>query len=78
MNYKGSGYEKKYQSKILQAIHEDAEGMHKLGIISDAEMRHFDSECLVQEPEQIYKTASPQNRSAGTGRNVRLSAKGAG
>ena len=30
---------KKYQSKILQAIHEDAKGMHKLGIISDTEMR---------------------------------------
>ena len=68
---------KKYQSKILRAIHEDAEGMHRLGIISDAEMRHYDRECLVQEPEQIYKTASPQSRPAGTVRNVSLSAKGA-
>ena len=69
---------KKYQSKILQAIHEDAAGMHRLGIISDAEMRHYDSECLVQEPEAARKTASSQSRSAGTGRKVRISAKGAG
>ncbi|MDR0301089.1 MAG: hypothetical protein LBI04_02115 [Treponema sp.] len=33
--------------------------MHELGIISDAEMRKFDEECLVQEPEPIYKPANP-------------------
>ena len=63
---------KKYQSKILQAIHEDAAGMHKLGIISDAEMREFDKDCLVQELKPTRKAPS----SAGTGRNVRISAKG--
>jgi len=73
---------KKYQSKILQAIHEDAAGMHKLGIISDAEMREFDRDCLTQEPKKTRKTASSESRSqgssAGTVRNVRISAKGAG
>ena len=69
---------KKYQSKILQAIHEDATGMHKLGIISDARMREYDRDCLVQEPETTRKTANSQSRSAGTGRKVRISAKGAG
>ena len=67
----------KYQSKILQAIHEDAKGMHKLGIISDAEMRHYDRECLVQEPDQLYKNASSHIHSAETGLDVRISAKGA-
>ena len=65
---------KKYQSKILQAIHEDAAGMHKLGIISDAEMREFDKDCLVQEPKPAYKPV----RSAGIGRVGRISAKSAG
>ena len=73
---------KKYQSKILQAIHEDAAGMHKLGITSDTEMREFDKDCLVPEPQNPRKTASPESRSqsgsVGTGRNVRLSAQGAG
>jgi hypothetical protein len=69
---------KKYQSKILQAIHEDAKGMHKLGIISDERMCYYDRECLVQELEPIYETTNSQSHSAGTRHNVRISAKGAG
>ena len=69
---------KKYQSKILQAIHEDAAGMHKLGIISDSEMCEFDRDCLVQEPKTTRKIISSQSRSAGTVPNVRISAKSAG
>ena len=69
---------KKYQSKILQAIHEDAAGMHRLGIISDAEMREFDKDCLVPEPKKTRKTAISESRSVGTVRNVRISAKGSG
>ena len=49
----------KYQSEILEVIHQDAEGMHRLGIISDDEMREYDEGCLVQEPKAAYKTASP-------------------
>jgi DNA-binding transcriptional regulator YiaG len=64
---------KKYQSKILQAIHEDAAGMHKLGIISDAEMREFDKDCLVQELKPTRKVPA----SVGTGRVGRISAKSA-
>ena len=69
---------KKYQSKILQAIHEDAAGMHKLGIISDAEMREFDKGCLVQEPTPAYTTSISKNSLGGTKPAVRISAKGAG
>jgi len=64
---------KKYQSKILQAIHEDAAGMHKLGIISDAEMREFDKDCLVQELKPTRKVPS----SARTARVSRVSVKSA-
>ena len=62
---------KKYQSKILKAIHEDMKGMHELGIISDERMREFDSECLVREPKPTYRPVS----SARTARVNRISAK---
>ena len=65
---------KKYQSKILQAIHEDAKGMHELGIISDKRMREYDMECLVQEPQTTYMPSS----SARTEHVGRISAKSAG
>ena len=45
---------KKYQSEILKVIHQDAEGLHQLGIISDKEMKEYDRDCLVQEPEKSY------------------------
>jgi len=46
---------KKYQSEALMVIHQDAEGLHRLGIINDAEMREFDDDCLVHESETPYK-----------------------
>ena len=61
----------KYQSEILQVIHEDMKGLHKLGIISDAEMGEFDEDCLVQKPKA---TVTPPVQ---TGR-IRISAKDAG
>jgi len=45
---------KKYQSNALKVIHQDAEGLHRLGIISDKEMLEYDKDCLVQEPETAY------------------------
>ena len=37
-------------------MHQQAEGLHRLGIISDAEMKEYDEDCLVKEPETAYKT----------------------
>ena len=42
---------KKYQSEALKVIHQDAEGLHRLGIINDKEMQEYDQDCLIQEPE---------------------------
>jgi DNA-binding transcriptional regulator YiaG len=47
---------KKYQSKILRVIHEDAKEFHEEGLISDERMRYYDEECLVQEPKTTYST----------------------
>jgi DNA-binding transcriptional regulator YiaG len=40
---------KKYQSEILMAIHQDAQGMYELGIIDDAKMGESDEMCLVSD-----------------------------
>ena len=75
---------KKYESEMLQVIHEDMMGLHESGIISDKRMREFDKLCLAQEPKTTRKATSPQGRSGGTKPAVRtrseasgISAKGA-
>ena len=50
---------KKYQSEILQVIHEDMKGMHQLGIIGDARMREFDEMCLAAKTDAAE---SPDSR----------------
>jgi DNA-binding transcriptional regulator YiaG len=49
---------KQYQSEQLMVCHKDAEAMRRLGIISDAEMREFDEDCLVPDPKTPEKTPS--------------------
>ena len=34
--------------------------MHKSGFISDAEMKEYDKDCLVQEPETPKEAENPQ------------------
>ena len=38
----------KYQSELLEAIHETAEGLYKIGVIDDKEMKEYDKDCLTQ------------------------------
>jgi hypothetical protein len=46
---------KKYQSELLGVLHQDALADYQLGIISEAEMREYNEECLVPEPDQTPK-----------------------
>ena len=46
-----------YQSELLGAIHETAEGLYKIGVIDDKEMREYDKDCLTQS-SQIHKNES--------------------
>ncbi|MCL2809776.1 MAG: hypothetical protein FWD24_06900 [Treponema sp.] len=64
---------KKYQSKILQAIHEDMKEFHEEGLISDERMREFDEGCLVKKPVKNRKISD----SIGQNPTVRISAKSA-
>ena len=68
----------KYESEMLQVIHESMKGLHRLGIVSDTEMRKFDKDCIVPEPKKPRKTASSKNTSGGTKPAVRISAQGSG
>ena len=55
----GGGSMKKYGSEALMVTHQQAEGLHRLGIISDAVMKEFDEDCLVQDPEPAEKPEKP-------------------
>ena len=37
---------KKYRSRLSEAIHETAAGMHRIGLIDKETMRGFDASCL--------------------------------
>jgi len=37
---------KKYQSDSLEALHETAQGLHRIGLIDTKTMRDFDASCL--------------------------------
>jgi DNA-binding transcriptional regulator YiaG len=47
---------KKYQSELLGAIHETAEGLYKIGVINDKEMREYNKDCLASK---TVSTESP-------------------
>jgi len=48
----------KYQSEFLESLHETAVGLKKIGVISDKEMREYDKDCLVKEPETSYSAVN--------------------
>jgi len=46
---------KRYETEALMVMHQQAEGLHRLNIISDAEMKEYDEDCLIQESETTCK-----------------------
>jgi DNA-binding transcriptional regulator YiaG len=47
---------RKYQSELLGAIHETAAGLHKIGVITDAELREYDADCLLPASPPMKNT----------------------
>jgi DNA-binding transcriptional regulator YiaG len=47
---------RKYQSELLGAIHETAVDLHKIGVITDAELREYDTDCLLPTPPPMKNT----------------------
>jgi putative transcriptional regulator len=50
---------RKTKSPILEAVHETAKGLHKVGVMDQVTLREFDQMCLPPieplQPEQIKK-----------------------
>jgi hypothetical protein len=40
----------RYQSELLGVLYQEALADYQLGIISEAEMKEYDEDCLVPEP----------------------------
>ena len=53
MEWKG-----KYKSELLMVLHTDAQALHKIGVISDKEMREYDKDCLVPTPKTSSESTS--------------------
>ena len=49
---------KKYCDEIAMVCHEIVKDGHNLGIINNAEMKEFEADCFVEEPETAYKTGA--------------------
>jgi hypothetical protein len=47
----GKQMHKKYQSELLMVLHQDAISLHRIGALSDTEMREFDEDCLLREEQ---------------------------
>jgi DNA-binding transcriptional regulator YiaG len=50
----------KFQNEFLGSLHETATGLHKIGVISDAEMREYDQNCIDRADETLPKAGTPQ------------------
>jgi putative transcriptional regulator len=60
----------KYRSSLSAAIHETAEGLHRIGLIDQATMRGFDASCLTSvEPLSARQIAAIRKR-AGVSQGV--------
>ena len=51
----------RYQDEILGSLHETAEGLHRIGLLSDQEMQEYDRDCLVQKKEVKQRVETPVN-----------------
>jgi DNA-binding transcriptional regulator YiaG len=55
----------KYESEILEAMHQEAIEMYKIGAITEARMREYDEMCLNPKTENksspVYADDNPVN-----------------
>jgi DNA-binding transcriptional regulator YiaG len=49
----------KYQTELLGALHETAMGLHKIGVISNEEMREYNKDCLSPDSKSARLTENP-------------------
>jgi DNA-binding transcriptional regulator YiaG len=49
----------KYQSKIMEAIHEEAQALFETGAIDEKRMAEYDHACLVSKPNKTPAAVKP-------------------
>ena len=52
----------KYESDILETIHESATEMFKIGAISEERMREFDEMCLADEIDTVETSSAQKSK----------------
>ncbi len=61
---------KKYQSEALEALHETATGLHRLGLIDAKTMRDFDVSCLTNIEKLSAQEIAAVRKHAGVSQAV--------
>jgi len=61
---------KKYQSEALEAVHETATGLHRLGLIDTKTMRDFDASCLTSVEKLSTQEIAEVRKKAGASQAV--------
>ncbi len=61
---------KKYQSDALDALHETARGLHRIGLIDAKTMRDFDASCLTTVEKLSAKEIAEVRRREGVSQAV--------
>ncbi len=61
---------KKYQSEALEALHETANGLHRLKLIDTKTMRDFDASCLTTVEKLSAQEIAEVRKKAGVSQAV--------
>ena len=61
---------RKHESRIAEAVHETAEGLHRIGAIDKTTMREFDVMCLTMVEELSAREIQRIRRKAGVSQEV--------
>jgi len=61
---------KKYQSRIAEAVHKTAQGLHRIGAIDKTTMREFDVMCLTLVKELSAREIKRIREDAGVSQEV--------
>ncbi len=60
----------KYKSDTLEALHETAQGLHRIGLIDTKTMRDFDASCLTTVEKLSAKGIAEVRKEAGVSQAV--------
>ena len=47
---------KQYRDEIAMVCHDTMKAIHRVGGVSDTEMKEFEADCYVKEPEPEFQT----------------------